>query len=138
MRVAELARILRFAAVGLAAAATHYASVIALVEGFFGTAVAPLSANVGGFAVAFWVSYAGHRFWTFGDRVVSGGGSFIRFLGTALLGFGMNELLFYGLLNYTNMPYFIALAIAVAAVAISTYLLSRAWAFRVHPARQAR
>jgi len=130
MKLAELWRIARFGVVGLTAAAVHYWTVVALVE-LLG--IAPLRANVGGFIVAFWVSYFGHRYWTFSDTVDRQAGqtqSFLRFLSVAVLGFMMNEFLFFLLLHYTGMPYYIALAIVVLTVAVMTYVLSRLWAFR--------
>jgi putative flippase GtrA len=127
MNVREIIRLARFGLVGLSASATHYLSVIALVET---SAIDPLIANIGGFIAAFWVSYFGHRFWTFGDRNSISSGAFLRFFATALFGFGLNEILFYLMLAYTAIPYTVALAIAVVIVAISTYFLSRAWAFR--------
>lgn len=130
MKLAELWRIARFGIVGLTAAAIHYWTVVVLVE-LFG--MAPLRANIGGFIVAFWCSYFGHRHWTFSDtidRQAKGRQSFLRFLSVALLGFCMNALLFFLFLHYTTVPYYVALAIVVLVVAAMTYLLSRLWAFR--------
>jgi putative flippase GtrA len=127
-RLSERLRLMRFGLIGAAAAAIHYWTVIALVEL---AGVAPLRANIGAFAVAFWCSYFGHRHWTFADH---GRGNpvavFFRFLATALLGFLLNQWLFYLLLTYLRLPYFISLAIVMVIVAASTYLLSRLWAFR--------
>lgn len=131
MRLTELLRLARFGIVGLTAAAVHYWVVIALVELM---QIAPLQANVGGFFVAFWVSYFGHRHWTFSDALATHSegehSSFLRFVLVALLGFCMNELLFYLLLRYAGWPYYLALAVVVLAVAAMTYVLSRLWAFR--------
>lgn len=127
----ELLRVLRFGIVGLTAAAVHYWVVIGLVELAH---IAPLHANVGGFIVAFWVSYFGHRHWTFSDAVASYADgdhpSFLRFLAVAVLGFCMNQLLFYLLLRYVGLPYYVALVLVVFTVAVMTYVLSRLWAFR--------
>lgn len=127
MKFLEIKRLVRFAAVGLSAAAIHYISVVALVETL---ASPPLLANIAGFLISFWMSYFGHRFWTFSDQISINHSSLLRFFATASLGFGMNELLFYLMLTHTTIPYTIALAIAVFSVAISTYFLSRLWAFR--------
>ena len=51
-------------------------------------------------------------------------------LSRLLLGFFVNQWLFYLLLTYLLLPYFISLAIVMVIVATSTYLLSRLWAFR--------
>ncbi len=131
MRLTELLRLARFGIVGLSAAAVHYWVVIALVEWLD---IAPLQANVGGFVAAFGVSYFGHRHWTFSDAMATHGenkhASFPRFLLVALLGFGMNQLMFYLLLRYAGWPYYLALAVVVFTVAAMTYVLSRLWAFR--------
>lgn len=131
MHLRELLRVLRFGIVGLSAAAVHYWTVIGLVELAH---ISPLRANVGGFAVAFWVSYFGHRHWTFSDAVATHAAdtnsSFPRFLLVAVLGFCMNQLLFYLLLHYLAWPYYLALALVVLTVAVMTYVLSRLWAFR--------
>lgn len=130
MRLSELWRIARFGVVGLTAAAVHYWTVVALVELWN---MQPLRANVGGFIVAFWCSYFGHRYWTFSDTVdrQSGQGkSFGRFLAVAVLGFLMNEALFFLLLHFTALPYYLSLAVVVLTVAVMTYVLSRLWAFR--------
>lgn len=135
MKLIECLRVLRFGIVGLTAAGVHYLVTIGLVEL---TGMAPQLANIGGFIVAFWVSYAGHRYWTFSDTLdhdQEKRTSFFRFLSVALLGFGMNALLFHLLLTWTSIPYYIALAIVVFTVAAMTYLLSRLWAFKRIPAR---
>jgi putative flippase GtrA len=127
-KLSERLRLMRFGIIGLTAAAIHYWAVVALVEL---AGVAPLHANVGGFAIAFWCSYFGHRHWTFADRHgIQAVRSFFRFLATALLGFALNQYLFYLLLTYLRLPYFVALAMVVFIVAVMTYLLSRIWAFR--------
>ena len=131
MRLVELLRLLRFGAVGLLAAAVHYWVVIGLVELL---RIQPLQANFGGFAVAFWVSYFGHRYWTFANPEGAGvAASFMRFLAIAVSGFCLNELLFYLFLRYLELPYYVALGIVVLIVAVMTYVLSRWWAFRVQP-----
>ena len=98
MKLTECLRIMRFGVVGLSAAAAHYCVVVTLVELLD---IAPLLANVGGFIFAFWVSYFGHRHWTFSDSVDKQEGkknTFLRFLSVAVLGFFMNEFLFFLLL----------------------------------------
>jgi len=130
MRLIELFRVLRFGIVGLTAAAVHYLVVIVLVEL---PHIPPLLANVGGFFVAFWVSYSGHRCWTFSDSVAAPISSrtspFQRFFLVALLGFFVNEFLFYLLLRHADWPYHFSLVVVVFTVSVMTYALSRLWAF---------
>ena len=127
LSIAEWVRLLRFSVVGVVASITHYCAVILLVEG---ATFPPLLANIGGFMVAFGVSFAGHCLWTFSDRAIDKRVSLFRFLGTAVLGFCLNEALFFGLLRFTPIPYFIGLALVIGLVAVGTYFLSRFWAFR--------
>ncbi|HSB97731.1 MAG TPA: GtrA family protein [Spongiibacteraceae bacterium] len=122
----------RFGVVGIAAMAVHWLVVAVLVP----LGALPLIANVVAFAIAFNVSYIGHRHWTFAadsavDVVADDRGTpFKRFFGVALLSFVLNEILYYLLLRYTTLDYRIALLIVLIAVAALTFILSRYWAFR--------
>ncbi|MFC3106626.1 GtrA family protein [Undibacterium arcticum] len=136
MRLAQLLRLVRFGIVGLASAAVHYLVVVGLVEL---TYMHPLVANIIGFATSVWVSYFGHRHWTFGEHTTtSTSTSMMRFLATAVLGFCVNELLFYLLLHFLTLPYYVSLIIDDAIVAVMTYTLSHLWAFRARPASHPR
>jgi putative flippase GtrA len=88
----------------------------------------PLIANTIAFAIAFNVSYAGHRYFTFADAATTHS-TFKRFLGVALLSFALNEALYYLLLR-AGLEYRLALFLVLAAVAALTFVLSRYWAFR--------
>lgn len=122
-----IAQLARFGVVGIAAMAVHWLVVAALVP----LGVAPLLANIAAFAVAFNVSYAGHRRWTFATDAgaAAHATSFKRFLGVALLSFALNEMLYYALLSQ-GIEYRIALFVVLVAVAALTFVLSRYWAFR--------
>ena len=82
-----------FLAVGGSAALTHM-GVFALVQ----AQMWPELANALGFVVAFFVSFAGHRWLSFQDAGTSIGTSLQRFAVTALGGFATNELVFVLLL----------------------------------------
>ena len=129
MQLSELLRLFCFGIIGLMAAAIHYWMVVALVE--LGD-MAPLLANLGGFASAFWCSYFGHRHWTFVDRRTTNATHFFfRFLAIAMLGFLLNQLVFYLLLTHAALPYFILIATVVVVAASLTYILTCLWAFRL-------
>lgn len=118
----------RFGTVGVAAMAVHWLVVAALVP----LGAAPLLANIAAFAIAFNVSYAGHRRWTFAAQqtaTAASDPSLRRFLGVALLSFALNETLYYALLGQ-GMEYRVALLLVLVAVAALTFVLSRYWAFR--------
>jgi putative flippase GtrA len=114
----------RFGAVGVAAMAMHWLVVALAVP----LGLKPLLANLGAFAIAFNVSYAGHRHWTFA-ATTSHRSTFRRFLAVALFSFALNEGLYYILLA-AGMDYRTALLLVLVAVAAITFVLSRYWAFR--------
>jgi putative flippase GtrA len=114
----------RFGAVGIAAMAVHWLVVALLVP----LGVRPLLANGAAFAIAFNVSYAGHRRFTFAAATAQHS-TLKRFLGVALLSFALNEMLYYLLLR-AGMEYRAALLVVLVAVAALTFVLSRYWAFR--------
>lgn len=112
--------------VGCAAALVHWLSVVALVRGL---AVPPLAANVGGWAVAFSVSFAGQAGLTFRDHGAPFWRSARRFLLVSLGGFAINEASYALLLRFSPWRYDLLLALVLLGVAALTYLLSRHWAF---------
>jgi len=114
-----------FLLVGGAAALTHL-----LVFAAVAHALWPELANALGFAVAFCVSFVGHRLLSFQDAATSVRHSLGRFAVTAVLGFGSNELVFVALLRGLLWPSLAALFVAMVAAATQTYVLSRHWAFR--------
>jgi putative flippase GtrA len=118
-----MAQLARFGLVGVTAMAVHWIVVWLLVP----LGIAPLLANLIGFATAFNVSYLGHRNWTFAsDR--AHGTTFWRFLTVALSSFAINEALYFVLLKF--LDYRIALIIVLVAVAALTFVASKLWAFR--------
>jgi putative flippase GtrA len=114
-----------FGSVGLMAALVHL-----LVFEVLRHMVRPEWANLGGFLVAFGVSFVGHRRLTFRDARTSVQQSLLRFLVTAVAGFLANELCFMLLLHQLNWPTWPALLVAMAVAAGQTFAMSRWWAFR--------
>jgi putative flippase GtrA len=119
------ASLLGFVSIGALAAGVHY--VIALLAHALGWQ--PANANWLGFLTAFPVSYIGHRWWSFRGTLASHRQAFPRFLAVALLGFVANQLLLWLALTYTPLPFWLVLGVVMVLVAISTWLLSRFWAF---------
>ena len=115
----------RFGVVGITAMAVHWIAVTLLVP----LGIAPLIANILAFAIAFNVSYVGHRNWTFASTA-NHATTFKRFFLVALASFVLNETLYYLLLSFTALDYRIALAMVLVAVAALTFVMSRYWAFR--------
>jgi putative flippase GtrA len=117
---------LAFVTVGVTALVTHWLVLVLAVSAF---AVAPLVANVIGFAIAFNVSYFGHRRLTFAATDRPHRRTLPRFLGVALAVFAVNEALYAGLLAFTPLRYDIAHLLVLGTVAVATYVLSKFWAF---------
>ena len=113
-----------FLAVGATAALTHI-GVFALAKPHMW----PELANACGFAIAFFVSFAGHRWLSFSDTATGLLQSLRRFALTALAGFVCNELVFVLLLRGFDWPSWLALFTALVLAAGQTFALSRFWAF---------
>lgn len=118
-----------FVLVGAAAAAVHFLMLLVLVR--LG-GIVPAWANVGAFAVAFCVSFGGHFRLTFhhhGTRR-SWQSSLWRWLSSALLGFGLNQLLFVLGLHLFGQRWYVPVWLAVTlAVTVFTFVLGKFWAF---------
>lgn len=124
-------RLACFVAVGCAAAAVHLGVVIALVTG---GGLPPLAANVGGWMVAFVVSFLGHWQLTFRAQRAPWWRSARRFFLISLAGFAANECAYALLLRWSRLPFDAALACVLMAIAVMTYFLSSRWAFgRIPP-----
>lgn len=120
------ASVLGFISVGALAAGVHY--IVALLSHTWGYPAA--TANWMGFLCAFPVSYLGHRHWSFRGTQASHAAAFIKFLAVALFGFLGNQVLLWLGLTYTPLPFWFVLGVVMVIVAISTWLLSRFWAFQ--------
>ncbi|WP_020394415.1 GtrA family protein [Thiolinea disciformis] len=124
----SIKRILRFGGVGGLAAATHFFVAVLLISQAF---MNPLLANVIAFLVAFIVSYAGQRYWTFAANYHNHHTTLWRYGLTAIIGFLINETILW--LGLTVFPawYPLILGLAIIVAAISTYWLSANWAFKI-------
>lgn len=123
-------QIVRFILVGGAAFLLHGLSVVVIVSNI---EISPLIANVAGFACAFAVSYVGHKNWTFVARTQPHATALRRFVMVSLIGFVVNESGYALLLGFSSLGYGPGLIVALGAAAISTFLLSRYWAFPAEP-----
>ena len=121
-----LAQLGRFGVVGLAATLIHL-SVAWVAARAFGAS--PFAANALGFAVAFACSYLGHFYWTFGQRA----GHPVRlprFLVVSGFGFALTNLIVWLVVSRGGQAFELALLVILFAVPLSTWALSRLWAFR--------
>lgn len=121
----RLREVVAFGAVGAAAFLVHFAFVAATVP----LGVVPLLANVFGFLAAFVVSFVGHGRWSFPAEGRPVAPALKRFAVVAVGGFVLNESAYAVLLRSTSLDYRVALIIVLVAVAGSTWLAGRYWAF---------
>jgi putative flippase GtrA len=122
----------KFGSVGILATATHVLVFTLLVEL---AGVAPMLANFLAFCVALLVSFFGHFHWTFDAKswAVSTRQqrtAFLRFLCVAFLGFGLNSLAVYLVVDLAGWPPLYATPIMVFAVPPILFATSKLWAFR--------
>lgn len=116
-----------FTLVGALAAAVHYVVAVSLQAAL---GVAPAWANPCGFLLAFPVSYIGHRGFSFAAQKASHQQALPRFLLVACGGFLANQFLLLSALRLFHLPFWLTLAVVMVVVAVTTYMLSRYWAFK--------
>ncbi|MGA7325923.1 MAG: GtrA family protein [Rhodomicrobium sp.] len=116
-----------YVAVGSTAALVHL-TVVAFVVELLG--LHPLAANVIGFCIAFFVSFAGHARWTFPLSPERFAAARMRFFIVAVAGFVLNQVAYAELLRLVGDRYYLpALAAVILGVAVGTFVLSKLWAF---------
>jgi putative flippase GtrA len=119
-------QIFKFGLIGISASLVHWLTVVIIVESF---AIQPLLANIFGFLCSFTLSYQGHSNWTFKSTVPRGHQPLPRFVVVAILGFGLNESLYYLFYTVEKMNYIVGLTLAILLTSICTFVLSKIWAF---------
>lgn len=114
-----------FAAVGLAATATHVAAALAFRHL---AGLAPLTANLLAYLCAVGVSYFGNARLTFGRPALKGV-QFLRFLVVSLLGLGVTQGLTWLLVERAGWPFAAGLAVVAIVTPAATFTASKLWAF---------
>lgn len=120
-----------FGLVGFSAMFIHFYTVTAILIPLH---IHPLIANTAGFLTAFIVSYYGHAHLTFHNPRKKNNASFKnmqRFFMVAIIGFLLNQIIFYILLRFSNLDIDLSLGITLMLVSGSTYILSKYWAFKI-------
>lgn len=120
-----IGQLIRFGMIGVLAAITHYGIAIFLTN----HQVAAAWANLVAFVIAFWVSYFGHRYFSFEASEVSHQQTLPRFILVAVLGFILNESLLLIMLHFTKISIALGLPFIILLTAIFTFILSRQFAF---------
>jgi|GEM_PF-42238 len=119
-----LPELFRFGIVGLVATATHAAVYGYLVSR---TSITPLAANPVAFALAFLVSFFGHRDWTFAHQAAKG--ALPKFLATAALGFCSNQFITWLVVDQFRLPALDVIYGIFLVTPILVFVCSKYWAF---------
>ncbi|KHN65832.1 polysaccharide biosynthesis protein GtrA [Acinetobacter calcoaceticus] len=122
----HLFQLARFTTTGAAAALTHYSIVILL----FKRNIALHYANLIAFLLAYWVSYFGHRIFTFKAQHISHRQTLPKFTLVAGLGFLFNESFLLLSNLYFSTPVSTLVCVAIVLTSIVTFLLNRFFAFQ--------
>ena len=122
---AHIFQLARFTTTGAAAALTHYSIVMLL----FKRNIALQYANLIAFLLAYWVSYFGHRIFTFKAQHISHRQTLPKFTLVAGLGFLFNESFLLLSNLYFSIPISTLVCLAIVLTSIVTFLLNRFFAF---------
>ncbi|EOQ64693.1 hypothetical protein F935_00343 [Acinetobacter calcoaceticus ANC 3811] len=123
---AHIFQLARFTTTGAAAALTHYSIVMIL----FKRNIALHYANLVAFLLAYWVSYFGHRIFTFKAQHISHRQTLPKFTLVAGLGFLFNESFLLLSNLYFSVPVSTLVCVAIVLTSIVTFLLNRFFAFQ--------
>ena len=78
--------------------------------------------------IALAVSYLGHSCFTL-HATVSHKSALPKFMGTQAVGLGLNTLIIM-VLMHMGLPYVMAMPVAIVAVPVVVYIISKVWVFR--------
>ncbi len=123
---AHIFQLARFTTTGAAAALTHYSIVMLL----FKRNIALQYANLIAFLLAYWVSYFGHRIFTFKAQHIAHRQTLPKFTLVAGLGFLFNESFLLLSNLYFSSPVSTLVCVAIVLTSIVTFLLNRFFAFQ--------
>ncbi|MGE8599062.1 MAG: GtrA family protein [Acinetobacter calcoaceticus] len=123
---AHIFQLARFTTTGAAAALTHYSIVMLL----FKRNIALQYANLIAFLLAYWVSYFGHRIFTFKAQHIAHQQTLPKFTLVAGLGFLFNESFLLLSNLYFSAPVSTLVCVAIVLTSIVTFLLNRFFAFQ--------
>ncbi|NUE66886.1 GtrA family protein [Snodgrassella sp. ESL0253] len=116
-----------FTLVGGAAAAMHFFCLLLLVQY---AQLVPVLANPLAFLCAFVISFMGHYHLTFSQTHYSWFQALWRWLCSAVVGFGLNQILFMaGIKWFGNQAYWWLWIIVTIIVTVLSFILGKFWAF---------
>jgi putative flippase GtrA len=120
----------KFGLVGLVATAVHITIFVICIEL---AGMRPFWANFPAFGMAVVVGFIGHFSWTFRDQTSRQGRpatmALARFSATAVLGFSLNSLVVFTVVDLAGLAYPFAAVLMATAVPATVFLVSKFWAF---------
>ena len=120
---------IKFCVVGASAALTHYAVLMFILH--FSSMPLALG-NLIAFVVAFWVSYFGHRIFTFNVQNIQHQQALPKFMMVAVFGFIFNEVFLLSTHHLFPMIHLsILIILTIGITAIFTFFLSKFFAFKI-------
>ncbi|MFO6424402.1 GtrA family protein [Motilimonas sp. KMU-193] len=126
----KLGQLISFAVVGVGATLTH-ALVFHILFAWFGWTQLP--ANIGGFLVAFAVSYLGQFKWTFKTEAAAVScqkRAFVRFFKTAIFGLLLNLLWAFITIDWLGLHHYVYLALLTFVTPVIIFALNKFWVFK--------
>jgi putative flippase GtrA len=117
----------RYAAVGGAGAAAHFAILTLLVEGF---AANPVVSSIVGFVIVFVVSYWLNVQWSFDLAPKQHRQAIVRYACVSILGLSLNTVIMFCLVSRLGLWYVLGQTIATIVVPIHNFLLNFFWTFK--------
>ncbi len=118
----------RYSLIGIIAAFVHYC--VALFCIWYLALVISL-ANVIAFLCAVWISFLGHRYFTFREQNSCSKKSFTKFFIVAILGFIFNETVLISLNSLKLFSIQINLFLTISVTAVLTFILNKYFTFEL-------
>lgn len=124
-----------FSLIGAAAAATHFISLLLLVQNL---KLTPQLANPIAFLIAFIISFVGHFQFTFRHHLHKWQHALWRWFFSSVFAFILNQILFINALKWLgDQTYWWVWFMVTILVTIISFLLGKFWAFRIKDANEA-
>ena len=121
-----LRAITTFGVVGVLSTITHLIVGLSLTtQGLF----KPFTANIIAFVLAFFVSYSGHKSYSFQSDLPHCR-AMPRFFSVACIGLVLNQFIVYSVVSVLERPYWQALVLIITLIPAIVYLAGRYWAFK--------
>lgn len=132
--IEKRASLFKFGIVGVMATACHFATANSafFIFNFLQGEKRELFSNIIGYISGFFISYFGNKYWSFLEqaRHVQHSRSLPRFLLTWIMGFGVNQGVFYFSSGIWDRSFNLSITCGVIVAAVFTYLCNKYFVFK--------